>query len=356
MFGQHAHSCARRPGSRFLVPENFPKAAAHRSPDTPSAVNKNWNQSSRCKLALEADKSFASMGLRISSISEVPSNHEDSNFNTVSGQQVSFYHTKFSDKATKCWQPCSFKSTSRSSTTSRTIINQGTFRTKQSLGRHALHHRAPSSCPGRNFGSILPCQHWSGSEHCAAHRLRPKQTFKIVTRGSKWFQVKVVWHPRNDYQNQRHQIPLAFPDSRSCQRSPRQRASFSANEFTRLLRDQPELTTPTFSLDNAPKLGVKHYIDTNGPPVHAQAWRLSPEKLVLPRTNLRHFKTLVSSDAQTARFCHVFKSLPSPRVAGILLETSGGSKALQKTTGTQSQGSTTLLPTLPAGVSLAKSI
>ena len=50
------------------------------------------------------------------------------------------------------------------------------------------------------------------------------------------------------------------------------------NEFRRLLHDYPELTTPTFS-DTSPKHGVEHYITTQGPPVHAHARRLPPEKL-----------------------------------------------------------------------------
>lgn len=52
----------------------------------------------------------------------------------------------------------------------------------------------------------------------------------------------------------------------------------STNEFTKLLDDRPELTTPTFSFD-LPKHGVQHRIPTTGFPVHSQARRLSPEKL-----------------------------------------------------------------------------
>ena len=50
------------------------------------------------------------------------------------------------------------------------------------------------------------------------------------------------------------------------------------NEFRRLLHGYPELLTPTFS-DTAPKHGVEHHITTHGPPVHARARRLPPEKL-----------------------------------------------------------------------------
>ena len=50
------------------------------------------------------------------------------------------------------------------------------------------------------------------------------------------------------------------------------------NEFADMLRNCPELTTPTFSFD-LPKHGVLHRIPTTGFPVHCQARRLSPEKL-----------------------------------------------------------------------------
>ena len=54
--------------------------------------------------------------------------------------------------------------------------------------------------------------------------------------------------------------------------------SSNDNEFQRLLTEYAELTTPTFS-DATPKHGVEHYITTSGPPVHAQARRLPPDKL-----------------------------------------------------------------------------
>ena len=86
------------------------------------------NAASLRELASEADKYFASMGSRISSISEAHYNLEDPNVNTVSRRQVCYYHAKFGDKATKCQKPCSFKSTSRSSATSKSTIKQGNFR------------------------------------------------------------------------------------------------------------------------------------------------------------------------------------------------------------------------------------
>ena len=68
------------------------------------------------------------------------------------------------------------------------------------------------------------------------------------------------------------------------------RASVTTNEFTQLLQGRPELTTPTFSLNNNPKHDVRHFIVTNGPPVHAQPRRLSPEKLDIAKSE---FHTIV---------------------------------------------------------------
>ncbi|KAJ8407968.1 hypothetical protein AAFF_G00261960 [Aldrovandia affinis] len=53
----------------------------------------------------------------------------------------------------------------------------------------------------------------------------------------------------------------------------------SADMFQRLLMDFPDLTTPTFS-SAAVKHGVDHFIATTGPPVHARARRLDPQKLL----------------------------------------------------------------------------
>ena len=61
------------------------------------------------------------------------------------------------------------------------------------------------------------------------------------------------------------------------------------NEFAELLQNRPELTTPTFALEN-PKHGVWHHIITQGPPVHAQARRLPPERLAIAK---EEFQTML---------------------------------------------------------------
>ena len=44
----------------------------------------------------------------------------------------------------------------------------------------------------------------------------------------------------------------------------------------------PAILQPTFSCSSVPH-GVKHYITTSGPPVHARARRLSPDKLAVAK-------------------------------------------------------------------------
>ena len=54
------------------------------------------------------------------------------------------------------------------------------------------------------------------------------------------------------------------------------------NDFSALLKEFPDILTPTFSNPTA-KHGVVHYISTEGPPIHSRARRLPPEKLAIAR-------------------------------------------------------------------------
>ncbi len=60
-------------------------------------------------------------------------------------------------------------------------------------------------------------------------------------------------------------------------------ASELNNRFSKLLMKFPDITTPNFVRSPA-KHGIEHFIVTNGPPIHARARRLSPDK---PNKNLR---------------------------------------------------------------------
>ena len=54
------------------------------------------------------------------------------------------------------------------------------------------------------------------------------------------------------------------------------------NEFADILKDFPSVTQPQFSTGDV-KHGVEHCIPTSGPPMHAKARRLSPDKLAIAR-------------------------------------------------------------------------
>mgnify|MGYP006061944625 CR=1 FL=1 len=73
-------------------------------------------------LALEADRYFASMGSRISTVSRsssrMASDPEDADISAISGRKLCFFHAKFGTKARKCEPPCQW-TTSRPGTTSR---------------------------------------------------------------------------------------------------------------------------------------------------------------------------------------------------------------------------------------------
>ncbi len=58
------------------------------------------------------------------------------------------------------------------------------------------------------------------------------------------------------------------------------------DEFSELLTEFPAILTPTFSNPTA-KHGVEHFIPTKGPPIHAHARRLPPEKLAIAREEFR---------------------------------------------------------------------
>ncbi|KAJ8346303.1 hypothetical protein AAFF_G00220750 [Aldrovandia affinis] len=55
--------------------------------------------------------------------------------------------------------------------------------------------------------------------------------------------------------------------------------------------DFPDLTTPTFS-SAAVKHGVDHFIATTGPPVHARARRLDPQKLAVAKAEFDSMERL----------------------------------------------------------------
>lgn len=60
---------------------------------------------------------------------------------------------------------------------------------------------------------------------------------------------------------------------------------------TMLLSEFPELLRPTFA-ESSPAHGVFHHIETHGPPVHAKARRLAPDKLEIARKEFREMERM----------------------------------------------------------------
>ena len=54
--------------------------------------------------------------------------------------------------------------------------------------------------------------------------------------------------------------------------------SVSTNQYDVLIANFPEITTPNF-IQSPTKHGIEHFISTKGPPVHARAHRLPPDKM-----------------------------------------------------------------------------
>ncbi|KAJ8394245.1 hypothetical protein AAFF_G00048280 [Aldrovandia affinis] len=92
-------------------------------------------------------------------------------------------------------------------------------------------------------------------------------------------------------QRQRPTAGLCYYHASSTGTSKLSSALSSADMFQRLLMDFPDLTTPTFS-SAAVKHGVDHFIATTGPPVHARARRLDPQKLAVAKAEFDSMDTL----------------------------------------------------------------
>ena len=72
--------------------------------------------------------------------------------------------------------------------------------------------------------------------------------------------------------------------------APGLNACSANNEFADVLLEFPSVTRPQFS--TATKHGVEHCIPTTGPPTHAKARRLSPEKLAIARREFTEMEKL----------------------------------------------------------------
>lgn len=67
--------------------------------------------------------------------------------------------------------------------------------------------------------------------------------------------------------------------------------SVSSNQYNAILARFPEISTPNF-ISSTTKHGVQHYIVTKGPPVHARARRLPPEKLAIAKAEFAKMESM----------------------------------------------------------------
>ena len=67
--------------------------------------------------------------------------------------------------------------------------------------------------------------------------------------------------------------------------------SISTDQYDMLLAEFPDITTPNFS-HSSTKHGIEHFITTRGPPVHARARRLPPEKLTAAKSEFDRMEAM----------------------------------------------------------------
>ena len=67
--------------------------------------------------------------------------------------------------------------------------------------------------------------------------------------------------------------------------------SVSTNQYDLLLANFPEITTPNF-MQSPTKHGIRHFISTKGPPVHARARRLPPDKLAIAKAEFNRMQKM----------------------------------------------------------------
>ena len=81
------------------------------------------------------------------------------------------------------------------------------------------------------------------------------------------------------------------------------------NDFSALLKEFPNILTPTFSSPTA-KHGVVHYISTEGPPIHSRARRLPPEKLAIAHDEFRTMEEMGIIRRSTSQWASPLHMVP----------------------------------------------
>ena len=85
------------------------------------------------------------------------------------------------------------------------------------------------------------------------------------------------------------------------------------DKYASLLAKFPAITNPHFT-QVAPKHGVEHFIPTQGPPVHARARRLPPDRLVIAKAEFHNMQALGIIRPSSSPWASPLTWYPSPQV------------------------------------------
>ncbi|KAJ8415229.1 hypothetical protein AAFF_G00009270 [Aldrovandia affinis] len=224
-----------------------------------------------------------------------------------------FYHGKFGDKAKKCLPPCSWSGNALAAARCVGPSSGLRFITDSISGRRFL-------CDTGAQVSILPVSALDIRTAKLGPNLEAANGTPIPTFGTRSLTLcfagqRFSW----DFVLAKVSTPLLGADflcangllvdvgnrqlvntetfcSLACEHSTatstRLAAALSpADDVARLLLEFSDITTPTFSASSI-KHNVTHFIPTSGPPVHARARRLDPQKLAIAKEEFSSMERL----------------------------------------------------------------
>ena len=98
--------------------------------------------------------------------------------------------------------------------------------------------------------------------------------------------------------------------------------SVSTDPYNLLLANFPEITTPNF-MQSPTRHGVQHFIATKGPPVHARARRLPPDKLAIAKAEFDRMEKMGIVRKSSSPWASPLHMVPKATGVGVHAETIG---------------------------------
>ncbi len=201
--------------------------------------------------------------------------------------KLCFYHRRFGSSARQCQEPCTWSGpeVSSASSTKDCLL----FVTDRISGRRFLVDTGAEV-------SVIPATGLNTRIEQPGHTL-------TAANGSEWsFVVADVSRPLLGADFLRSKSLLVdlkgkrLVDTETFQSVPLGKAevdaphldaiSTSTNQYDRLLAEFPDITVANFAQQTT-KHGVEHFVTTKGPPVHAHARRLPPDKLEICQSGIQ---------------------------------------------------------------------